>query len=353
MTRNCIDIGRSFFLFLCAFTLFITQLSHNSFAKDSNNTSAASQAQGPAKIPTKTPAKSAKLQTDNSARTHSRAGSKIMLWKATAANGATLFLLGTIHVFRKEYYPLPLEMEKAFEISRALMVEIDTSKSDRKRTEELLVKKGIYPSGESLGNRLSAKTLELVQKYCDKSQIAIANLIKYRPWSLSLILSVRELQKLGFLVDEGVDKHFIEEANKMGKKVIALETEEFQLGIFSELSEELQEQMLQLTLVDMDLLKDDAGEMMKTWLDGDEKGLLEISTKDVREHPELAPIDEKLNYERNVTMAKKLEAYLKGPPDDVFIVAVGSAHLIGPRSIVDLLKQKGYKVEQVTVGDKI
>jgi uncharacterized protein YbaP (TraB family) len=34
-----------------------------------------------------------------------------------------------------------------------------------------------------------------------------------------------------------------------------------------------------------------------------------------------------------------------GEPDNIFIV-VGAGHLVGPQSVVALLKQKGYKVRQ-------
>lgn len=293
----------------------------------------------------------AKVPAVLSARAQAKPGNKILMWKATAENGATLYLLGTIHVFRHEYYPLPLDMENAFDKSRALLVEIDLSKSDPAATKALVIQKGIYPQGDDLTQHVSREVLEQLQAYSLKSGgLPMQALVHMKPWMAAITIMEQEVEKLGYSPKEGIDRHFITEANEKGKKVIGLETEEFQLGVFSDLSPELQEQMLKLTLVDMALLKDDANSMMKCWLEGDENSLVELMTKDVREHPELAPVDEKLLYERNITMEKKLEAYLKGLPDDVFIVAVGSGHLVGPRSIVDLLKQKGYKVEQMTVA---
>lgn len=41
--------------------------------------------------------------------------------------GATVFLMGSIHVGKKEFYPLPQVIEKAFRESDALAVEVDTS----------------------------------------------------------------------------------------------------------------------------------------------------------------------------------------------------------------------------------
>src|SRR5271155_5015299 len=41
-------------------------------------------------------------------------GAKELLWQVTSPQGGVLYLLGTVHVFKPEDYPLPVEMEKAF-----------------------------------------------------------------------------------------------------------------------------------------------------------------------------------------------------------------------------------------------
>ena len=46
----------------------------------------------------------------------------------------------------------------------------------------------------------------------------------------------------------------------------------------------------------------------------------------------------------------KIEEYLKGK-DPVFVV-VGAAHIIGDKGAAKLLRDKGYKVEQVTLEAK-
>jgi uncharacterized protein len=50
--------------------------------------------------------------------------------------------------------------------------------------------------------------------------------------------------------------------------------------------------------------------------------------------------------DRNVQMAEKVEAYLKGK-DPVFMV-VGLGHIIGDQGIVKLLQAKKYNVQQMT-----
>src|SRR5271157_2480757 len=49
-----------------------------------------------------------------------------LLWKATSAT-TTVFLAGSLHFGSEDMYPLPQEMEGAFQESSVLVVEDDTS----------------------------------------------------------------------------------------------------------------------------------------------------------------------------------------------------------------------------------
>jgi len=59
----------------------------------------------------------------------------------------------------------------------------------------------------------------------------------------------------------------------------------------------------------------------------------------------LAPIVVKLFDERNMRMTSKIEGYLNSSGS--YFVIVGAGHLVGKRGIVELLKNKGYGVEQL------
>jgi uncharacterized protein YbaP (TraB family) len=61
-------------------------------------------------------------------------------------------------------------------------------------------------------------------------------------------------------------------------------------------------------------------------------------------------LTKKLLDDRNVTMAIKLDEYLKGK-EPIFVV-VGAAHIIGDKGLAKMLRDKGYKVDQVTLEAK-
>ena len=70
-----------------------------------------------------------------------------------------------------------------------------------------------------------------------------------------------------------------------------------------------------------------------------------IITRSVSEDKRLSPIYEKILYERNRSMASKIEDYLK--TKETFFVIVGAGHLVGNQGIIEILKGKGFLVEQL------
>ncbi|MDB6032983.1 MAG: TraB/GumN family protein, partial [Verrucomicrobiales bacterium] len=77
------------------------------------------------------------------------------------------------------------------------------------------------------------------------------------------------------------------------------------------------------------------------WQTGDAAGLDKLMVEDMRKYPDLY---KKLLLERNQRWVKKMDGYLKADKD-VFVV-VGALHLVGKDSVVEMLRAKGYNVEQ-------
>ena len=87
--------------------------------------------------------------------------------------------------------------------------------------------------------------------------------------------------------------------------------------------------------------------LVQAWRTGDTAGMEATATRAVREHPEMQPLIEALVYQRNAAMARQVADFLKTPKTR--FVVVGSPHLVGDRSILKLLAEKGYRIEQLRV----
>jgi uncharacterized protein YbaP (TraB family) len=87
------------------------------------------------------------------------------------------------------------------------------------------------------------------------------------------------------------------------------------------------------------------GSMVRAWTSGDAQTLESILADAMPPDASLAPILKKLFDERNDKMTSKIEGYLKS--NGTYFVIVGAGHLVGKKGIVELLKSKGYGVEQL------
>lgn len=228
--------------------------------------------------------------------------------------------------------------------------------------------KYFLPKNDNITNHISANTLALLQKYCALNDMSEKKFMHMKPWFASFSISYLEMGTGGYLAKLGIDEHFTEEARKKGKKVIGLETREFHDDVTSGLSDELQNKMLKHSLISLvreleqnlhkkefaEKEKDKKGDipnLFVCWRTGDADGMLKGVQRSVEEHPDMAPIEKRILYDRNDTMTEAIEPYMKG--NDTFMVAVGSAHMVGDNGIVEALRKKGYKVRQVCVGDEI
>jgi uncharacterized protein len=269
---------------------------------------------------------------------------RCFLWKVTSKT-TTVYLLGSMHVAKADLFPLPKEIEDGFAKSAKLVVEVDTEAADQVKLQQLVLQKAKYPDGESLSKGLSKKTMESLEKYCAKTGIPVANLEPFRPWFVSVLVSVQEITALGF-GDKGIDKHFLKQAKAEKKPIVDLETIDAQMNLFTDLTPDFQDKLLAKTLSEAGEIKKQMEKMTAAWKAGDAKAMNDLMVGDtLKQHPEMKGLMAKIFDERNVKMVEKIDVMLKGT-DSCFVV-VGAGHLVGDKGIVKLLEEKNYRVEQV------
>ena len=270
------------------------------------------------------------------------AGEKRFLWKVSSDKGQA-WLLGSIHVAKPDLYPLPAEIERAFEASAALVVEADQSKADPAAMQKLVIERAFYKPGDA---RPAEERQKAARDLAAKVGIPAPQADLMKPWFLALNASVLQLQKLGFDPKHGIDRHFMDAARAKNKPIKELESAEFQIGLLAGFSEDLQALFVSSTLEDLDGVEKKMDQIFSAWTRGDAPGLEAlVVTEGLAKRPEMAPLKTKLLDDRNVGMAAKVEEYLKS--GEVHFVVMGSAHLLGGTGVAELLRKKGYKVEQI------
>jgi Uncharacterized protein conserved in bacteria len=141
--------------------------------------------------------------------------------------------------------------------------------------------------------------------------------------------------------------HFLDES-KPPQRIDELESMESQLSIFADATEEEQQSMLASTLKQGDKIKDIIKRTQAAYVAGDPDALQKIMEE--QDDVGSKSLEKKLLDDRNVLMTGKMEEYLKGK-EPIFVV-VGAAHIVGNKGIAKQLRDKGYKVDQVTLEAK-
>ena len=270
-------------------------------------------------------------------------GQKSFLWKVKSLS-ATVYILGSVHVAKADIYPLAPVIEKSFAGSSVLALEADPAKAKDDDLLQTMMASASYPQGESLKGHLSAKTYSLAEKEVEKIGLPMESFERTRPWFLAMTIESLEFMRLGFDPANGIDVHFAAEA--AGKKrIVELESFDYQIRMLNGFSDRDQELFLLFTLEDLTNLRESTDEMMRAWRSGDAKSMDVLLTRPINETPQLRPIMDKIYYRRNVEMSDKIGQFLLNR-DTVFVV-VGAAHLVGKEGIIEILRGKGYTVEQL------
>jgi len=262
-------------------------------------------------------------------------------WKATKGGG-TVYLVGSVHLLTKDFYPLGAALESAYTSSDLLVEEVDYGEAMASQMQ--ILARAILPPGQTLDSLLSRETLALVNKRLAEPglPLPIQVLKQLKPWMLAVTLLESEWAKAGFDAELGLDKHFYDRAMREKKPVRGLETAEFQISRLDELPMPLQDRFLAQTLKDIDAELASISSLVRAWRNGDVQTIERLTMEDLKEEP---IIYERLLVERNRNWLPQIEAlFARRTPA---LVVVGAAHLVGPDGLLKMLQGKGYMIEQL------
>ena len=269
---------------------------------------------------------------------------KSLLYKVSSKT-STVYILGSIHLAKPEIYPLSSEIEKAYNSSDILVLELDpTSAQSAQTIQSSIVSLGMYPQGKTLRTELSSKTYMALKKYTANVGMPIEKMEKMRPWVVMLQLSVVEMMRLGYSPDLGIDQHFLNKTKQDNKPIIELETAQEQMALLAKDDKAFQDKLLFYTLKDMKKLEPMLDEMFHSWKTGNASSFDKMMSKSIDDDPSLIEIYDDLITKRNYKMTKRVEGFLHTNKN--YFVVVGSGHVVGSEGIVSLLEKEGYKVTQ-------
>ena len=262
------------------------------------------------------------------------------LWRITDAD-SEIWLYGTVHVLPPNLHWRGPRFEHAFNGSGELVLETDAGPQNQAEFVSLAQRNGTLPPGETLSAKLDPAARAQLTRVAASAHIDPARLEHDRPWLAALKLSVGYVVAHGEAADAGVETALAADAQHRGMRVSFMETPEQQILTLADLQPADETQFLIASMRQIEEESGDIDAMNQAWARGDTNTLQRMLDAQLREAGPAAY--DALITRRNAIWADDITRRLNGS-GRVFI-AVGAAHLLGPDSVVALLRSRGVQVE--------
>ena len=192
------------------------------------------------------------------------------------------------------------------------------------------------------GENLDSLNAQFV-KWAPMPGMQLQMLEPLKPMAVTTMLAAGMSQEVmpGFDPNQQLDTYFFQNGVKDGKKILALETPEYQGEVLFNLTPlSIQAEALIEMLKNPETSVEAARKLSKAYQDRDLNAMLEVSKED-EEHPEFM---ENILYKRNEAWMTKLPAIIEETPS--FIV-VGALHLAGDKGIIEGLRKEGFVITPI------
>jgi len=268
-------------------------------------------------------------------------GHPVTLWMAEGASN-TVYLLGSVHLLRKEDHPLPSVIDAAYDDAETLFMELDMDDLDPIATQATINRLGMLDEDQSLRDVMGEDLYDDALLAADALDIPLDMLAQTEPWFAAITVEQLALTRIGFNPMYGIEMHMMAKAIQDGKTIQGFESVEEQLEFLDGLSLEAQRDLLMQTLAEGANIRDIMDRLIAAWRIGDIAYMEENLLADIANYPELY---ESIVADRNRNWANTIDKLLGD--DEDYLVIVGALHLIGEDGVPQLLESRGYTVNQL------
>jgi hypothetical protein len=262
------------------------------------------------------------------------------LWRVDGPKGR-VFLFGSFHLLPANVKWRTPVLDSALNEAGVVVFETDLAGAQDPQVEQALIAKhGLLPPGQTLRGVLSTSTYAELERTATGLGIPPPSLAPLRPWLAAVTLGVQFVINQGFDPNNGVEQQVVAWAKANGKGVVSLETNESQLRVFADLTREQEIALLAVTLRQVRETPKMLGELLAAYRKGDLAALERILNIGFDDFPVLRRRILKDRHDKWLPRIEKMIA-----DGRTYMIIVGAAHLVGPDSVIAMLRAKGVKVE--------
>jgi uncharacterized protein len=271
--------------------------------------------------------------------------SNCFTWKVKI-NESTFYLAGSIHAAREANYPLPETYLKYYKKSDKVILELKDDFETLGKKIFSYAEKDKLPGGLNLGDSLNPETIAKIGEIIDKDKLD--KCLGYEAWLLNMNIAGNKSRLCGYDPKLAIDKYFHTLATGDKKEIIGLDEIETQLALFDfELPFKTQVQILEKAVSEMAMKAKGEEDLFNAYFEND---LVKFEEEFLKPYdfnnPQIKKMYNMAFTKRNTSWVEKFIDLSKGEPHSYFVL-VGSGHYFGPDSILELLKNKGYKIEKI------
>ncbi|MGL4311739.1 MAG: TraB/GumN family protein [Paracoccaceae bacterium] len=276
-------------------------------------------------------------------------------WRATG-DGATVHVIGTFHIFDNRMTGLMPGLSAVIETSDLLMLEAGPDEMQALQSE-LFANPGrmFITDGPTLPERLKEDEWQVLADELSQRGIPAFLGSKFRPWYVAMVLgmppcAVPDITK----PPEGLDKMLMDHAEGVQTPVKGLEPYDTVFGMFEDIAEDEQTEMLRASINLAAVGTDVYSTMADAYFREEHRLIWEFNRALSMEYgigtpeqlrEEFAMVEDRMLIRRNRAWIPVILSETK--PGRQITVAVGAGHLPGKAGILALLAAEGFKMERM------
>ena len=262
------------------------------------------------------------------------------LWEVHGKHN-TVYLLGSIHVLRLSDYPLAPAVLEAYGNAKSVLMEVNMEELSSAQVQAEMLASASLPDGKTLLDVLGQQRYGRAAALAHEVGVELSLFDQFAPWFAAEAISQLQLAQLGFQPESGVEMYFMERARSDGKTVAGLETVHDQISIFQDMPLDTQAEYLASSLEQAHDLPHEVDSMVRAWQQGDTQWFANQLLSEFKQDSRLY---QSVLGARNRKWLPKIEALLND--DKNYLVIVGTGHLVGAGSVIELLKKDGIGATQ-------
>lgn len=266
-----------------------------------------------------------------------------------------IYLFGSIHLADTNKLNFPEYIINAYNNSDYIACEFDIVEYQNNQEEALkMIQEMIYTDETTIKDHLEKNTYDKLVNFLKDRGMYSEIYDVYKPMFFQSLITTIMSNDTKLKANDGIDLYFLNKAKKDQKKILEIESSDYQTKLLSNLPDKLYDLMISDLIDNYDEEVNSLKELYNAWKTGNIEKIIEESNEELdiksnytqEEINIIKDYNKKLIDDRNITMTKKLEEYFNNNYHTFYMV--GAAHLVSDKGIAHLLKEKGYIVKQIS-----